>query len=74
MDLWSQVTCSPSSQYIKDTIHPLVTLANELNLIAEEDLSIFSPVLSQWYPECAMISAKKLHHFYGERLVWFFSQ
>ncbi|XP_073055673.1 protein unc-13 homolog isoform X1 [Primulina eburnea] len=68
VDLWSQVTYSPSSGYIKDTIHPLVTLANELNLIVEEDLSIFSPVLSQWYRECAMISAKKLHQFYGERL------
>ncbi|XP_073136594.1 protein unc-13 homolog isoform X2 [Henckelia pumila] len=62
-----RVTYSPS-EYIKDTIHPLVTLANELNLIVEEDLSIFSPVLSQWYHECAMISAKKLHQFYGERL------
>lgn len=63
-----RVTCSPPSQYIKDSIHPLVTLANELNLIVEEDLSIFSPVLNQWYHECAMISAIKLHQFYGERL------
>ncbi|KZV40963.1 hypothetical protein F511_25688 [Dorcoceras hygrometricum] len=62
-----RVTCSSTSEY-KDTNHPLVRLANELNLIVEEDLSIFFPVLGQWYHECAMISAKKLHQFYGERL------
>ncbi|KAL1547598.1 protein unc-13 isoform X2 [Salvia divinorum] len=49
-------------------MHPLAILASELKQIAEKDLSIFSPVLRRWYPECAMVSAKMLHQLYGERL------
>ncbi|KAG6428684.1 hypothetical protein SASPL_112937 [Salvia splendens] len=48
--------------------HPLAILASELKQIAEKDLSIFSPILRRWYPECAMISAKMLHQLYGETL------
>ncbi|KAL2544069.1 hypothetical protein Fot_13302 [Forsythia ovata] len=62
------VTNTSSVGSIKDKIHPLATLASELRLIAEKDLSIFFPVLCQWYPECAMVSAKRLHQFYGEKL------
>ncbi|GFQ01344.1 hypothetical protein PHJA_002278300 [Phtheirospermum japonicum] len=53
---------------VKDKIHPLAILARELRLISEKDLSVFSPVLHRWYPECAMVSAKMLHQFYGDRL------
>ncbi|KAL3818096.1 hypothetical protein ACJIZ3_004001 [Penstemon smallii] len=53
---------------IKNKNHPLAILASELRLIADKDLSVFSPVLRRWYPDCAMISAKTLHQFYGERL------
>ncbi|XP_051137356.1 protein unc-13 homolog isoform X2 [Andrographis paniculata] len=52
----------------KDNMHPLVILANELRLIAEKDLSIFTPIILRWCPECAMVSARILHQFYGERL------
>ncbi|XP_011081012.1 uncharacterized protein LOC105164132 isoform X1 [Sesamum indicum] len=52
----------------KDKMHPLAILASELRLIAEKDLSLFAPVLRRWYPRCAIVSAKTLHQFYGERL------
>ncbi|KAI3468779.1 hypothetical protein Pfo_025442 [Paulownia fortunei] len=63
-----RVTGLTTNGSIKDKMHPLVILASELRLIAEKDLSMFSPVLRRWYPECAMVSAKTLHQFYGERL------
>ncbi|KAK4389327.1 protein unc-13 [Sesamum angolense] len=53
---------------VKDKMHPLAVLASELRLIAEKDLSLFAPVLRSWYPRCAIVSAKTLHQFYGERL------
>ncbi|KAG8374878.1 hypothetical protein BUALT_Bualt10G0041300 [Buddleja alternifolia] len=53
---------------IQGTMHPLTILASELRLIAEKDLSEFSPVLRHWYPGCAMVSAKKFHQFYGKQL------
>ncbi|KAL8543750.1 hypothetical protein ACS0TY_004350 [Phlomoides rotata] len=52
----------------EDRMHPLAILASELKFIAEKDLSVYSPVLRRWYPDCAMVSAKKLHQFYGARL------
>ncbi|XP_028054967.1 protein unc-13 homolog isoform X2 [Camellia sinensis] len=48
--------------------HPLALLANELRLIAERELNVFSSVLHQWYPDAGMVSAILLHQFYGERL------
>ncbi|KAL0329748.1 UNVERIFIED_CONTAM: protein unc-13 [Sesamum radiatum] len=53
---------------VKDKMHPLAVLASELRLIAEKDLSLFAPILRSWYPRCAIVSAKTLHQFYGERL------
>ncbi|GER43304.1 hypothetical protein STAS_20150 [Striga asiatica] len=55
----------------KDKIHPLAVLASELRLVAEKDLSVFSPILRRWNPDCTMVSAKILHQFYGERLTPF---
>lgn len=63
-----RVTNTTSFGSTKNMIHPLSTLASELRLIAEKALSIFFPVLCQWYPECTMVSAKRLHQFYGEKL------
>ncbi|KAL3647194.1 hypothetical protein CASFOL_008162 [Castilleja foliolosa] len=63
-----RVTGLADNGSVKDKIHPLAILARELRLISEKDFSVFSPVLRRWYPECAMVSAKILHQFYGERL------
>ncbi|CAK9173062.1 unnamed protein product [Ilex paraguariensis] len=51
-----------------DRAHPLALLASELRLIAERELTVFSPVLHHWCPEAGMVSAIWLHRFYGERL------
>ncbi|KAL6556364.1 hypothetical protein OROGR_005652 [Orobanche gracilis] len=67
----SQVTGLTTNGSVKDKTHPLAILASELRLIAETDLSVFSPVLRRWYPECSRVSAKILHQFYGERLIPF---
>lgn len=67
----SQVTGLTANGSIKDKTHPLAILASELRMIADKDLSVFSPILCRWYPECAMVSARTLHHFYGEILVLF---
>lgn len=69
MDCISQVIDATIGS-VKGKMHPLAILASELRQIAEKDLSIFSPVLGRWYPECAMVTAKMLHQLYGERLVW----
>ncbi|KAL6556752.1 hypothetical protein OROHE_006628 [Orobanche hederae] len=67
----SHVTGLTTNGSVKDKTHPLAILASELRLIAEMDLSVFSPVLRRWYPECSRVSAKILHQFYGERLIPF---
>lgn len=51
--------------------HPLAILASELKVIAEREVSVFSPILSQWCPDAGMVASVYLHKFYGERLVWF---
>lgn len=51
--------------------HPLALLANELKLLAENELNLFFPVLRQWCPESVLISTKILHKFYGEKLIPF---
>ncbi|XP_010055606.2 protein unc-13 homolog isoform X2 [Eucalyptus grandis] len=48
--------------------HSLALLANELNLLAKREFSIFYPVMRNWYPEAGAVSATKLKKYYGERL------
>ncbi|KAL7608412.1 hypothetical protein Lser_V15G09834 [Lactuca serriola] len=48
--------------------HPLAILASELKVIAEREVSVFSPILSQWCPDAGMVASVYLHKFYGERL------
>ncbi|XP_048131969.1 protein unc-13 homolog isoform X2 [Rhodamnia argentea] len=48
--------------------HGLALLANELNLLAKREFSIFYPVMRNWYPEAGAVSATKLKKYYGERL------
>ena len=49
----------------------LAVLANDVRVIAEKELNVYSHVLCDWYPESATIAAKRLHQLYGERLVGF---
>lgn len=49
--------------------NPLALLASEVRLIADKELTEFSLVLSDWYPEAARVAAVLLHQLYGERLV-----
>ncbi|KAK9076709.1 hypothetical protein SSX86_005043 [Deinandra increscens subsp. villosa] len=62
---------------VKDTInliskmegkHPLALLASEVGVVAERELSVFSPVLCQWCPDAAMVASVHLHQYYGKRL------
>lgn len=48
--------------------HPLALLASELRLIAERELSVFSPVLCQWFSDAGMVAFVHLHKYYGKRL------
>ncbi|XP_071702005.1 protein unc-13 homolog isoform X2 [Rutidosis leptorrhynchoides] len=48
--------------------HPLALLASELRLIIEKELTIFSPILSQWCSDASIIAAVHLHKYYGEKL------
>ncbi|KAL1834842.1 hypothetical protein ACET3Z_004493 [Daucus carota] len=52
----------------------LAVLANDVRMIAEKELNLYSPVLCDWYPESAMVAAKLLHQLYGERLKPFLEQ
>ncbi|XP_009770723.1 protein unc-13 homolog isoform X1 [Nicotiana sylvestris] len=51
-----------------DKKHPLALLASELKSIAEKQLTVYHPVLRHWCAEAGVVSALKLHRFYGERL------
>ncbi|KAJ8555736.1 hypothetical protein K7X08_013232 [Anisodus acutangulus] len=51
-----------------DKRHPLALLASELKSIAERQLTVYHPVLRHWCAEAGVVSASKLHRFYGERL------
>ncbi|XP_058104836.1 protein unc-13 homolog isoform X2 [Magnolia sinica] len=48
--------------------HPLAVLADELQLIAERESTMFCPKLCHWCPESRMLPAILLHQLYGERL------
>ncbi|KAF8027381.1 hypothetical protein BT93_E0321 [Corymbia citriodora subsp. variegata] len=48
--------------------HSLALLANELNLLAKREFSIFYPVMRNWYLEAGAVSVTKLKKYYGERL------
>ncbi|KAK4365334.1 hypothetical protein RND71_016692 [Anisodus tanguticus] len=51
-----------------DKRHPLALLASELKSISERQLTVYHPVLRHWCAEAGVVSASKLHRFYGERL------
>ncbi|KAI3501237.1 hypothetical protein L1887_29101 [Cichorium endivia] len=48
--------------------HSLAILASEVKVIAERELCVFSPILSQWCPDAGMVASVYLHQFFGEKL------
>ncbi|KAL8150447.1 hypothetical protein V2J09_020255 [Rumex salicifolius] len=51
-----------------ENMHPLVLLADNLKLIIRKEVTVFCPVMHQWYPETGKISSTVLHQLFGERL------
>lgn len=73
------ITSSVKSAFVKmahsvevkaDTAHEhvLASLAEETKKLLKKDTTIFSPVLSRWHPQAAVISASLLHRLYGNKL------
>ncbi|KQK15101.1 uncharacterized protein LOC100836004 isoform X1 [Brachypodium distachyon] len=73
------ITSSVKSAFVKmahsvevkaDTTHEhiLASLAEETKKLLKKDTSIFSPVLSRWHPQAAVLSASLLHKLYGNKL------
>ncbi|KAI3693593.1 hypothetical protein L1987_76540 [Smallanthus sonchifolius] len=48
--------------------HSLALLASEIRVVAERELSVFSPVLCQWCPDAGVVASVHLHQYYGKRL------
>lgn len=48
--------------------HVLTLLAEEIKKLLKKESSTFSPVLSRWHPQAAIISASLLHKLYGYKL------
>jgi len=51
--------------------HPLTILANELKLVAEKECTVFSPILTKYYPEAQIVALIFLHMLYGKQLELF---
>ncbi|PUZ48508.1 hypothetical protein GQ55_7G250000 [Panicum hallii var. hallii] len=51
--------------------HPLTILANELKLVAEKECTVFSPILTKYYPEAQGVALIFLHMLYGKQLELF---
>ncbi|VAH01238.1 unnamed protein product [Triticum turgidum subsp. durum] len=48
--------------------HVLASLAEETKKLLKIETNIFSPVLSRWHPQAAVLSASLLHKLYGNKL------
>ncbi|KAK1281411.1 hypothetical protein QJS04_geneDACA015024 [Acorus gramineus] len=48
--------------------HFLASLAEEAKKLLKKDSTIFLPILSQWHPQAAVVSASLLHKLYGNKL------
>uniref|UniRef100_A0A453BB29 MHD1 domain-containing protein n=1 Tax=Aegilops tauschii subsp. strangulata TaxID=200361 RepID=A0A453BB29_AEGTS len=48
--------------------HVLASLAEETKKLLKIEANIFSPVLSRWHPQAAVLSASLLHKLYGNKL------
>ncbi|KAF0915824.1 hypothetical protein E2562_039125 [Oryza meyeriana var. granulata] len=73
------ITSSVRSAFVKmahsvevkvDTAHEhvLASLAEETKKLLKKDTTVFSPVLSKWHPQSAVVSASLLHKLYGNKL------
>lgn len=49
--------------------HVLASLAEEAKKLLKKDTAIFSPVLTKWHPQAAVVSASLIHKLYGNKLV-----
>lgn len=65
---FSRVTHSIEAK--SDTTHEpvLALLAEEIKKLLKKDSGTFSPILSRWHPQAAVISASLLHKLYGHKL------
>jgi hypothetical protein len=63
-----------SVEFKADTTHEpvLASLAEETKKLLKKDATIFTPVLSKWHPQAAVISASLIHKLYGNKLVGYF--
>ncbi|RLN34181.1 uncharacterized protein C2845_PM03G03350 [Panicum miliaceum] len=59
-----------SVEFKADTTHEpvLASLAEETKKLLKKDTSIFTPVLSKWHPQAAVVSASLIHKLYGNKL------
>ncbi|KAK1293553.1 hypothetical protein QJS10_CPB17g01665 [Acorus calamus] len=48
--------------------HFLASLAEEAKKLLKKDSTMFLPILSQWHPQAAVVSASLLHKLYGNKL------
>lgn len=59
-----------SVEFKGDTTHEhvLASLAEEAKKLLKKDTTIFTPVLSKWHPQAAIVSASLIHKLYGSKL------
>ncbi|KAL6655235.1 hypothetical protein ACP70R_006061 [Stipagrostis hirtigluma subsp. patula] len=59
-----------SVEFRADTTHEhvLASLAEETKKLLKKDTTIFTPVLSKWHPQAAVVSASLIHKLYGNKL------
>ncbi|KAG0517849.1 hypothetical protein BDA96_09G124700 [Sorghum bicolor] len=48
--------------------HVLASLAEETKKLLKKDTTIFTPVLTKWHPQAAVVSASLIHKLYGNKL------
>ncbi|AQK85045.1 hypothetical protein ZEAMMB73_Zm00001d037867 [Zea mays] len=48
--------------------HVLASLAEETKKLLKKDTAIFTPVLTKWHPQAAVVSASLIHKLYGNKL------
>ncbi|CAN6218395.1 unnamed protein product [Urochloa humidicola] len=59
-----------SVEFKADTTHEpaLASLAEETKKLLKKDTTIFTPILSKWHPQAAVVSASLIHKLYGNKL------
>ncbi|XP_062198694.1 protein unc-13 homolog [Phragmites australis] len=64
------VKMAHSVEFKADTTHEhvLASLAEETKKLLKKDSTIFTPVLSKWHPQAAVVSASLVHKLYGNKL------